>query len=232
MTTLLIPLLFVFDSELVQTFRKRMTDYLYTVLLFTVWMTVYGWVAMFWIEVFREPVVTLPWPTWVQGIFFIAVGDFVYYWWHRLLHNGLWTVHAVHHSGEVFHALLNNRVHPIEQMTNFSLKMVVPLIFGGSDFAWLGLVLYAQGYVNHWETSFTFWPINYVLVTPCTHRVHHSSERRHFDKNFGGLTLLWDWVFGTVYIPGRERPEVGCGDYKNSGPIRTWTSHMLLRSNS
>jgi sterol desaturase/sphingolipid hydroxylase (fatty acid hydroxylase superfamily) len=50
------------------------------------------------------------------------------------------------------------------------------------------------------------WPpsLGWILGSPANHQIHHSAEERHLDKNFGGVFAIWDWMFGTLYLP-RER---------------------------
>jgi sterol desaturase/sphingolipid hydroxylase (fatty acid hydroxylase superfamily) len=46
--------------------------------------------------------------------------------------------------------------------------------------------------------------LGHVLVSPAHHQVHHSTARRHWDKNLGGIFALWDWLAGTLYVPRRD----------------------------
>jgi sterol desaturase/sphingolipid hydroxylase (fatty acid hydroxylase superfamily) len=48
-------------------------------------------------------------------------------------------------------------------------------------------------------------------VSPAHHQVHHSSNPKHFNKNFGSCLALWDWMFGTLYVPGKEREPLTFG---------------------
>jgi sterol desaturase/sphingolipid hydroxylase (fatty acid hydroxylase superfamily) len=56
---------------------------------------------------------------------------------------------------------------------------------------------------SHVALSFPRW-LSHVLVSPHMHQVHHSVEERHHDRNFATVFALWDWAFGTLYIPRRD----------------------------
>jgi len=66
--------------------------------------------------------------------------------------------------------------------------------------------------------------LHYILVTPQSHRVHHSVEERHFEKNFGSLFCIWDFIFRTQYWEFSEYPETGINDpdfpYEQSDGIK------------
>ena len=139
-----------------------------------------------------------------QGIFLwvlAAIGwDFCYYWNHRLGHeiSVLWAAHAVHHQSEDYNLSTALR----QTSTSFLTSWVfyVPLFVIGFPLE----VLLAVGANN---LIYQFWVhtqivrrlgvLDYIFVTPSNHRVHHAQNERYIDKNYGGIFILWDRLFGT-----------------------------------
>lgn len=139
------------------------------------------------------------WGTWAGG--FVAV-EFAYYWFHRASHRirWIWASHSVHHSAEQMTLLASLRL----GWTNlFSAGWVlyVPLIFAGLP----PLVLVALLAINlryqfflHTEAVGRLGPIEWVFNTPAHHRLHHASNDAYIDKNYGGVLIVFDRLFGTL----------------------------------
>jgi sterol desaturase/sphingolipid hydroxylase (fatty acid hydroxylase superfamily) len=153
------------------------------------------------------------------------------YWFnHWLSHKVplLWEFHKVHHTAEVLTPLTNFRVHPVytfvfANIIAFSTGIasgVGHTMFGDATYQYaladtnLILVLFIHGYVHlqhsHVWISFT-GRLGRVLVSPAHHQVHHSADPKHFNKNFGSCLALWDWMFGTLYVPAKEREPIVFG---------------------
>jgi len=139
------------------------------------------------------------WATWAGG--FLAV-EFAYYWFHRASHRirWIWASHSVHHSAEQMTLLASLRL----GWTNlFSAGWVfyVPLIFSGFPpfvlVALLALNLRYQFFL-HTEAVGRLGPLEWVFNTPAHHRLHHASNHAYIDKNFGGVLILFDRLFGTL----------------------------------
>lgn len=153
---------------------------------------------------------------WLAAAFSIAmIGNFFYYWLHRAQHAipWLWRVHRVHHSITEMSATSSYH-HVAEDMLQFAC-VVLPMAFLLGQIAgpvpWLVLVIVGtQVYYVHSSTRLSIGPLRYVIGDNTFHRIHHSLEERHFDKNFGTITPLWDVLFGTAYFPSKaEWPKVG-----------------------
>lgn len=138
------------------------------------------------------------WATWAGG--FLAV-EFAYYWFHRASHRirWIWASHSVHHSAEQMTLLASLRL----GWTNlFSVGWVfyMPLIFAGLPpfvlVALLALNLRYQFFL-HTEAVAGLGPIEWVFNTPAHHRLHHASNDAYIDKNFGGVLILFDRLFGS-----------------------------------
>jgi sterol desaturase/sphingolipid hydroxylase (fatty acid hydroxylase superfamily) len=138
--------------------------------------------------------------------------DFLNYWQHRFQHRFLWRIHAVHHSPTQLNAA-SGYAHFGEKVFEFIL-LGVPLTliefrFPATPFAVVALKEILQRYI-HSPVDAGLGPFNKVLVDNRFHRIHHSLEPKHFDKNFGILFSVWDRLLGTAYEPAKgEWPAVG-----------------------
>jgi len=147
--------------------------------------------------------------------------DFLYYWFHRFSHeiSILWAAHAVHHQSE-----------------DYNLSTALRQTSTGFLFGWIFyLPVFIFGFpvevivtVNAVNLIYQFWvhtqhvgrlgPLESVLMTPSHHRVHHAQNERYIDKNYGGMLITWDRLFGT-YEPEREDDPVVFGVRK---PLANW----------
>lgn len=170
----------------------------------------------------------------VAGIAGIALSvlayDFLGYWHHRFLHRFFWPVHATHHAIQELSAL-NSYGHFAEKITQF-LIMVIPLslVDWGSPavpFA-ITLVVNLGEYWIHSPTTAQLNGMRGIFVTPRFHRIHHSLEPQHFDKNFGVFFSFWDRLFGTAFIPAsNEWPETGLADRREAVSIADYLFYPL-----
>jgi len=164
------------------------------------------------------------------------------YWFnHWLSHKVplLWEFHKVHHTAEVLTPLTNFRVHPVYTwiFTNilaFSAAVANGFghyLFGDAAYQYafadtnIILVLFIHAYVHlqhsHMWIAFT-GVLGRIFVSPAHHQVHHSADPKHFNKNFGSCLALWDWIFGTLYIPSKEREPLtfGFADHPNAHTVK------------
>lgn len=163
----------------------------------------------------------------LQLVLLTAFADFFAYWRHRAEHAWFWPIHAVHHAPRQLHAA-NDLGHPLQILPSF-LFMSVPLSLIQIDgpatpFAVAVIVGLANMYI-HSPVEWHFGALRRVVVDNRFHRIHHSLERQHFDKNFGICFSLWDHLFGTAYQPGEEWPAVGLEDVPAP---RTTVQYLLL----
>jgi sterol desaturase/sphingolipid hydroxylase (fatty acid hydroxylase superfamily) len=168
------------------------------------------------------------WAPGAQAIAMIVIGDFVGYWTHRAFHTGrAWRVHAVHHSSEQLDWLAAVRVHPLNDLVNRVIQAIVLLGIGFSPLSVAAyqpfLTLYAI--FLHANVRVDFGPLRYLVATPAFHRWHHTSQAEGRDRNFAGLLPLWDWLFGTLYLPsGSHATRFGV----DGSPLpRTWLGQLL-----
>ncbi len=170
--------------------------------------------------------ITLNWWTVVLAIF---VADFTYYWEHRIAHEVriLWTQHAVHHSSREFNIITAIRFGPLEGV--WSLLAHIPMILVGfpPELAFLGIisVLAYQTWI-HTESIGKLGPLENVLNTPSHHRVHHGADDKYLDKNYAGILIVWDRIFGSFQAE-EETPRYGLKrDFDSQNPLYVWFSEL------
>ena len=151
-----------------------------------------------------------------------AIGwDFCYYWFHRLSHEYslLWAAHVVHHQSEDYN--LSTALRQTSTGFLFGWIFYLPLFL-------IGFPLAVLVTVNAINLIYQFWvhtrhirrlgPLDYILVTPSNHRVHHARNERYLDKNYGGMFILWDRLFGTFEDESDEEAVV----YGTRKPLESW----------
>jgi sterol desaturase/sphingolipid hydroxylase (fatty acid hydroxylase superfamily) len=154
--------------------------------------------------------------------------DFAQYWSHRIFHRtALWSLHAVHHSAEVLTPLTTYRVHPLaglimaafhSAVLGVGMGLAVGSLAPDMGFVEIAgtnalVVLVNATIVNlhHSQMNVSFGPIiERVLISPAQHQTHHSRDPRHFNRNYGNVLAIWDWMFGTLYLV-REKEELRFG---------------------
>ncbi|MCX4240332.1 sterol desaturase family protein [Paraliomyxa miuraensis] len=168
-------------------------------------LLVYAWVF----EHLR--LLTLPEDSGWTLVFAIVALDFIYYWWHRLSHevNVLWAAHVVHHQSEDYNLAVALRQAWFTGIT--ILPFYLPL-------AVLGVPPVPYAIANGIVTLYQFWihteligklgPLEHVLNTPSHHRVHHAINPGYLDRNYGGIFIVWDRLFGS-FAPEHEVPIYG-----------------------
>lgn len=172
----------------------------------------------------------LPWwaALFVGPIGFLIIYDFFNYWMHRAQHKWFWRQHRIHHS--ITHlSAFNGYFHPTEPLFRLvSIYVPLTVLFGYGGAGWtvaMSMLTTAHGYYVHSPTALNFGPLRAVFVDNAFHRVHHSVETQHFDKNFGAFTTLWDRLFGTAYFPAKDEwPDTGVWDYPEAETLRAYVS--------
>lgn len=179
-----------------------------------------------------------------MALVFLAV-EFGYWFSHFMMHKipALWEFHKVHHSAEVLTPLTEWRQHPLE-------LMLFPVLMGGASCLVQGPMVWYFGanamIINPMTAnliSMAFWytilhlrhselpfyatgVLGKLIQAPAHHQVHHSTNPRHFDKNLGYCLSIFDWMFGTLYVPKKgETFNFGLG-HKDT-PLETVVGSML-----
>jgi len=146
----------------------------------------------------------------------ILVQDFCHYSQHYIHHKvpWLWNLHAVHHSQKELNFFTDFRYHVLEYVLR-EIFLVIPfLILAVDATAFVFYSIARQWYTHFYHANIktNLGPLRYILVTPQSHRVHHSFTTRHWDKNFGSVFVFWDFLFRTQYKGWDEYPETGIPD--------------------
>lgn len=163
----------------------------------------------------------VPWRIPVNGwtmLLAVVLVDFLYYWEHRLEHRIrlLWSYHSIHHSSPIYNYTTALRVSFIDNFVTWI--FFVPAILLGLHpivvLLAISVMLVYQTWV-HTELIGTLGVLEFVLMTPSLHRVHHGSDTIYLDKNYGAIFSVWDRCFGT-FQKELHRPTYGL-----TTPIRT-----------
>lgn len=156
----------------------------------------------------------VPWRMEFQWWTFVPcyiIFDFCSYWAHRVSHHVrfFWATHVPHHSGEHYNLTVSFRLSWVQYI---KVLFFLPVSFLGFH----PLMIFVT---NQIAVLFQFWvhteyirklhpAIEYVLATPSNHRVHHGSQEKYINKNFGATFIIWDRMFGT-YQPEEEQVKYG-----------------------
>jgi sterol desaturase/sphingolipid hydroxylase (fatty acid hydroxylase superfamily) len=155
--------------------------------------------------------------------------DFSFFAAHVLQHRVpvLWCFHKVHHSAPAMTPLTAYRSHPVDDLMEgvivslllgvcdgtllllFDPTLSVLTIAGTNAVFTIGFAAFAN--LRHSHTRITWGNrLEHVFCSPAQHQIHHSTDVRHHDRNFGGLLSLWDWLFGTL-VTARAREPITFG---------------------
>ena len=168
----------------------------------------------------------------LAALIIFLVADFLTYWVHRASHDlrWLWPIHALHHSAEELNPVTAYRQHPVYAVltavvvgTGIGLAQgaMLVLLTGTLDVALLAGVNLFYALFNLFASNLRhshIWlryprAVEHILISPAQHQCHHSIEPRHHNRNYGEVLALWDWLFGTLYLPtGDESIRFGLGD--------------------
>ncbi|MEQ1878073.1 MAG: sterol desaturase family protein [Bdellovibrionia bacterium] len=166
----------------------------------------------------------IPFPGVVFALLFLFLSDGALYWWHRAMHRIeiLWAFHKMHHQDDNLNLFTSNVAHPFHSpFWTFFANVLKPYVIlcAGSEIAPSGsadavltylVAIKAQGWLIHSNTKISFGPLNWILVSPQVHRIHHSKDAKYRDMNYTNFFPFWDIVFGTYYFPKKnEWPETG-----------------------
>ena len=169
-----------------------------------------GLVVLFAQEVWQHRWFTLPMQHPLYWTVLFLLEEFIYYWFHRLSHTcrWFWATHAVHHTPDKFYLSGAYRLGWTGQLTG-GFVFFSPLFFWGfnpsSVFLVLGLNLLYQFWL-HTELIGTWRWFDRLFNSPSNHRVHHSTHSAYLDKNFGGVLMLFDHLFGTYAAEDKIKP--------------------------
>ena len=161
----------------------------------------------------------------VTALVFLAL-EFAYWLDHYLSHKLplLWEFHKVHHTAEVLTPLTVYRVHPLDTIVYYNMKSVVAgFAYFAAIFALdcepittmestvIVVYMWLYGHLQHSQLWITFGWFGKFVFSPAHHQIHHSKARIHHNTNFGMSLTLFDWLFGTLHRPAREKQALEFG---------------------
>lgn len=160
--------------------------------------------------------------TWWSWALAVLAADVSYYWMHRWEHEIriLWAHHSVHHSSREFNLTTSLRLSWFESLIEWI--FFVPMVIVGFDplqtLAAISIVTIYQTLIHTEKVGKLGW-LDGIFNTPSVHRVHHGANGKYLDKNYGGILMIWDRLFGTYQ---REEEPVVYGlteQLKTANPI-------------
>lgn len=137
---------------------------------------------------------------WLYWLALLIFEDFMYYWLHRVDHHCrlFWATHVTHHSSQKFNFTVGFRSSVMEPLYRFAYFIPLALCgFSPVDIAFMYSLTQTWGILVHTEQIRKMGWLEYILVTPSHHRVHHGSNPKYLDKNLGMFLIIWDKMFGT-----------------------------------
>jgi sterol desaturase/sphingolipid hydroxylase (fatty acid hydroxylase superfamily) len=161
---------------------------------------IFGLIAAAVYEV-RLTTIPVSWENWPSLIALFLLTDLAFYVEHRCSHRIrlLWASHSVHHSTERMVVTAAFRLSWTPLLSGIFL-FYLPIVWIGYDPVWVfGMVSASLTYqfFIHTELIKRIGWLDWVINTPSAHRVHHASNSEYIDKNFGGVLMIWDHLFGT-----------------------------------
>jgi alkylglycerol monooxygenase len=148
---------------------------------------------------------------WWVWILLIMATDFVWYWYHRLGHevNFFWAAHIVHHQSEEFNLTVSARITTFQALIRGVFWCILPFV--GFDPLMVAVILTVHGaysFFTHTQLIPKLGWLEHILITPSLHGIHHASDEKYLDKNYGDVFTFWDKIFGTFQIE-EEKPKYG-----------------------
>lgn len=184
-------------------------------------LSIHGGYALFWILqvylfgglqswVFQHRIFNFTTSSWriCAALFFLA--DFFHYWQHRFMHaiRWWWTTHIVHHSP-------TSLIFPVAFQLGWT-ELISGMWFFYFPMFWLGCPPKLLGSLLGIHILYQLWlhteiipklgPIEWIFVTPSHHRVHHAKNAKYLGKNFGGVLIIYDRIFGTFVAEDEAEP--------------------------
>ena len=166
-------------------------------------------------------------PVWLAVVIAFVVEDFSGYWMHRLNHrvNIFWNRHIIHHSSEEFNLSCALR-QSISNTIRFAAIFMIPAALLGIPtkiFAILGPLHLFMQFWYHPQLIGKLGLLEYILVTPSHHRVHHAINPEYIDRNYSQILIFWDKLFGT-FQPELDDVKPVYGTLK---PAQTWNPVII-----
>ncbi|MFN8342854.1 MAG: sterol desaturase family protein [Cyclobacteriaceae bacterium] len=156
--------------------------------------------------------------TWWVWVLLLLSTDLVWYWYHRLGHeiNLFWGAHIVHHQSEEFNYTVSARITTLQAVIRNFFWCLLPVVGFHPDMVITILVVHGTySFFTQTQVIGKLGWLEYVLITPSHHGVHHACNERYLNKNYGDIFVFWDKLFGTFQRED-EKPVFGL-----THPLRT-----------
>lgn len=187
------------------------------------------------ITVYNHGFKTAPANIYVYWISLYLTEDLIYYTMHYLDHHIriLWAGHITHHSSDQFNFSVGVRAAIFEPVEKFFFFIPLAIIgYRPIDILLIYIISQTYGTLAHTRLIKKMGLLEYFLVTPSHHRVHHAKNIKYLDKNFGMTIILWDKLFGTFQKEEQEEPvEFGIRKttpYKNFADVVTYEIKQIV----
>jgi sterol desaturase/sphingolipid hydroxylase (fatty acid hydroxylase superfamily) len=206
---------YFFSASLAQDFGWLVLDSFFRVFVLSFWLRMLHWIYQEQLQFLTiDAAAELP----LAGRLVLGVlaKDFLA-WFHHLVRHKVavfWAFHTVHHSQQHMNMFTNFRYHPVEYFISSTILWLPSLMLQLTYPQAAAWALFEIWYTNLYHASIRSnlgW-LRYVLVTPQSHRLHHSVEPRHQDQNFGVIFSIWDYAFGTQSRDYDDYPDTGIAD--------------------
>lgn len=148
---------------------------------------------------------------WTLWIILLLATDLVWYWYHRLGHevNLFWGAHVVHHQSEEFNYTVSARITVFQALVRNIFWCTLPFIgFHPAMVITILVVHGAYSFFTHTQVIGKLGWMEYIFITPSHHGVHHASNEKYLNKNYGDIFVFWDKLFGT-FQQEEEKPVYG-----------------------
>jgi sterol desaturase/sphingolipid hydroxylase (fatty acid hydroxylase superfamily) len=171
-----------------------------------------GWRNIFDLRIAAKDSIALSFAAMLLGALII---DFFFYWFHRLQHTSklLWQVHLLHHTDTALSVATTQRVHFLEHVVSpVFITAPIMILFNLSDdvIVLVAILPAVWSYCVHMNIRIGFGRFWWLISSPQYHRIHHSIELQHRNRNFAVWFPIWDILFGSAFAPRPgEYPETG-----------------------
>jgi len=195
--------LFRFDSSIANIsigIAERLLNLYFTIIFYGVFSYIYEHFALW----------SIP-NHWVVWVLLLFITDLIWYWYHRFGHevNLFWAAHIVHHHSEEFNYSVSARITTLQAIVRNAFWAVLPLAGFHPTMVMSILIIHGTySFFTHTQVIGKLGWLEYILITPSHHGVHHSSNEKYLNKNYGDLFIFWDKLFGT-FQKEEEKPVYG-----------------------
>ena len=192
--------------------RKDVWTNIFVGFISVVWGALFGLITgYFYLTVYKIAPFKMQMDAWWTWAILLFVDDFAYYWFHRISHEVrfFWNFHVVHHSSNQYNLSVAVRQSWFSGVAHWI--FYVPIALLGFPF-WAFVIMHGLNLIyQFWIHTKLIGKLGFlerVFNTPSHHRVHHGVNNPYLDKNYAGIFIIWDKIFGT-FIEETETPRYG-----------------------